>query len=96
MKNYSKKCLKNSPILLKIKEEKKRGRRKKEGLPIAHLLCPLHSTAFIYLCILQPSKLLVSSSPAILFGICTQQTRGKREANGVEGGGERELAPQLK
>lgn len=26
------------------------------------------------------------SSPAILFGICTQQTRGKREPNGVEGG----------
>lgn len=46
MKNYSKKCLKNSPILLKIKKKEKKRKGEEErrkGFP--SLVCSAHCTA---------------------------------------------------
>lgn len=80
MKNYSKKCEEENSPILKIKRGDEERRK---DFP---LLCPLHGTACIYLCILPPSKLLVTVHQLFYLEFGTQQTRGKREPNGVEGG----------
>lgn len=78
----------------KKKRKEKGEEERRKGFP--SLVCSAHCTALplFSFCIFIAKQALVSSSPAILFGIFTQ-TRGKEKQMGW-GRGERELAPQLK
>lgn len=84
MKNYSKKCEEENSPILKIKKEKG---MKKEGRTSHRSFALPTAQHCLYLFMYFTAKQAPGySSPAILFGICTQHTRGKREPNGVEGG----------